>query len=119
MISASTTNQGRPLYALVRAVTLKQFVEDQYGDVAQLVVNPDDTVLTSFVVFPGVDQTITIDRPAKGGIAVYFLFTSATGASWKRLYDSPGSKIRIELGDREIGKRSRSPSIGYEDAPRT
>ncbi|HWU88537.1 MAG TPA: hypothetical protein VN253_14745 [Kofleriaceae bacterium] len=97
-----TSNHGRPLHALVRAVTLKQFVEDQYANVAQLVVSPDESVLASFVVFPGLDQAITIDRPAKGGLAVYFLFTGAAGTTWKQLFDSPPSKIRLELGDDEI-----------------
>jgi hypothetical protein len=97
-----TSNHGRPMHALVRLVTLKQFVEDQYANVAQLVVNPDESVLASFVVFPGIDQSITIDRPAKGALAVYFLFTGASGTTWKQLYDSPPSKIRLELGEDEI-----------------
>ena len=99
-----TSNRSRPLHALVRSVTLKQFVEDQDRSVAQLVVNPDDSVLAAFVVFPGVNQTITIDRPAKGAVAVYFLFTGATGTSWKQLFDSPPSTIRLELGDNQIVK---------------
>jgi hypothetical protein len=97
-----TSNRSRPLHALVRTVTLKQFVEDQDRSVAQLVVSPDDSVLSAFVVFPGVQQVITIDQPAKGAVAVYFLFTGATGTSWKQLFDSPPSTIHIELGDNEI-----------------
>jgi hypothetical protein len=107
-----TCNLGRPLQAIVRAVTLKQFVEDQYRNVAQLVVSPDDSVLSSFVVFPGIDQTITITPPAKGGFAVYFLFTGATGTSWKQLFDSPPSTIRIELDDNEIHQAASPPSAG-------
>jgi hypothetical protein len=99
-----TSNRGRPVHAIVRAVNLKQFVEEQDRTVAQLVVSPDDSVLSSFVVFPGVEQTITIEPPAKGGVAVYFLFTGATGTSWKQLFDPPPSGIRIELGDNEISK---------------
>ena len=97
-----TCNRGRPLQAIVRTITLKQFVEDQYRNIAQLVVSPDDSVLSSFVVYPGIDQTITIAAPAKGAIAVYFLFTGATGTSWKQLFDSPPSTIRIDLGDNQI-----------------
>lgn len=111
-----TCNHGRPVHALVRAVTLKQFVEDQDRSVAQLVVSPDDSVLSSFVVFPGVDQTITIEPPAKGGVAVYFLFTGATGTSWKQLFDPPPSGIRIELGDNEIS-RATIPATARQ--PRT
>lgn len=102
VIPSSTCNRGRPLQALVRAVTLKQFVEDQYGNVAKLVVGPDDSVLSSFVVFPGIDQTITFAPPAKGGFAVYFLFTGATGTSWKQLFDSSPSTLRLELSDDRI-----------------
>jgi hypothetical protein len=99
---SQTSNRGRPLHALVRAVTLKQFAEDQYRSVAQLVVSPDESVLSSFVVWPGVDQTIKIPRPAKGAVAVYFLFTGATGTSWKQLFDGAPSSIRIELGEDAI-----------------
>jgi predicted component of type VI protein secretion system len=101
---SATCNRGRPLHAIVRAVTLKQFVEDQDRSVAQLVVSPDDSVLASFVVFPGIDQTIAIDQPAKGAIAVYFLFTGATGTSWKQLFDPPPAKIQLDLGDNEIAR---------------
>lgn len=99
---ARTSNHGRPLHALVRVVTLKQFAEDQYASVAQLVVNPDESVLASFVVFPGVEQSVQLERPAKGALAVYFLFTGATGTSWKQLYDPPPGKIQLELGDDQI-----------------
>lgn len=105
-----TSNRGRPLHGLVRTVTLKQFVEDQDRSVAQLVVSPDDSVLSAFVVFPGVQQVITIDQPVKGSVAVYFLFTGATGTSWKQLFDSPPSTIHIELGDNEILKASSTSS---------
>lgn len=81
-------NAGRPLYAVVRAVTLKDFVEDQYQDIAALVVEPDETVLASFVVFPGRSREVTVAKP-EGTVGVYGLFTAATGTSWKRLYDAP------------------------------
>jgi hypothetical protein len=97
-----TCNRGRPLQAVVRAVTLKQFVEDQYGSIAKLVVGPDDSVLSSFVVFPGIAQTIAFTPPAKGGFAVYFLFTGAAGTSWKQLFDAAPSTVRLELGDNQI-----------------
>lgn len=113
VMPSRTCNHGRPLQALVRTVTLKQFVEDQYRNIAQLVVSPDDSVLSSFVVYPGIDQTITIAAPAKGAVAVYFLFTGATGTSWKQLFDSPPSTIHIELGDNQIvTPTSTTPATG-------
>jgi len=102
VVPSATSNRGRPLQAVVRAVTLKQFVEDQDRTIAQLVVSPDESVLSSFVVFPGVAQTIAFAPPAKGGFAVYFLFTGAAGTSWKQLFDAAASAIRLELGDDQI-----------------
>jgi hypothetical protein len=110
VLPSATANRGRPLHAIVRTVTLKQFAEDQDRDIAGFVVSPDASVLASFVVFPGVDQTITIDRPAKGAVAVYFLFTGATGTSWKQSFDGGPSAIRIELGDNEIRKATSTPA---------
>jgi hypothetical protein len=66
-------------------------------------------VQAAFVVFPGIDQAITIDKPAKGALAVYFLFTGATGTTWKQLYDSPPSKIQLELGEDEIVQPGAAP----------
>lgn len=113
VVPSATSNRGRPLQAVVRAVTLKQFVEDQDRAIAQLVVSPDATVLASFVVFPGMAQTITFAPPAKGGFAVYFLFTGAAGTSWKQLFDTAPSSIRLELGDDRIV----SPSPSSKSSP--
>lgn len=109
VVPSATSNRGRPLRAVVRAVTLKQFVEDQDRTIAQLVVSPDESVLSSFVVFPGIAQTITFAPPAKGGFAVYFLFTGATGTSWKQLFDTAPSTIRLELGDDRIVTPASNP----------
>jgi hypothetical protein len=90
--------------AVIRAVTLKQFVEDQYRNIAQLVVSPDESVLASFVVFPGVPQTVKFAPPAKGGAAVYFLFTDASGTSWKQQIDPGASSVRVQLADDQIAQ---------------
>lgn len=81
-------NAGRPFYVVVRTVVLEDFVEDQYQKVAALVTAPDETVLASFLVFPGRTSKVVIDEP-KGSVGVYGLFTEATGTSWKRLFDAP------------------------------
>jgi predicted component of type VI protein secretion system len=107
--SPATCNQARPLQAVVRAVTLKQFVEDQYRTVAQLVVAPDESVLTSFVVFPGVAQTVTFTPPAKGSAAVYFLFTDATGTTWKQQLDALARTVQLELADDQIAQPGVAP----------
>lgn len=90
-------NARRPLYVLVRAVTLKDFVEDQYRDIAGLVVEPDETVLASALVFPGTEQELTIAKPEGKTVGVYCLLTLATGTSWKRLFEEPEA-IAVVVG---------------------
>lgn len=95
--STVLTNDGRPLYGVVRAVSLKDFVEDGYQGVADLVVEPDDSVLTTFMVFPGIEFDTQIPKPEAKTVAIYCLFTEATGGSWKRLFEEPES-IDVSLG---------------------
>jgi predicted component of type VI protein secretion system len=108
--SPATCNHGRPLQAVVRAITLKQFVEDQYRTITQLVVAPDESVLSSFVVFPGVAQTIKLTPPAKGNVAVYFLFTDATGTTWKQQLDAGATAVQLELADDQIAQPGAAPA---------
>jgi hypothetical protein len=97
-------NAGRPLYVVVRAATLKDFVEDQYREVAALVIEPDETVLASFLVFPGTEQQLTIAKPEGKTVGVYCLLTLATGTSWKRLFEEPEA-IDVVVGrDRLLTK---------------
>lgn len=112
---SKTSNHSRPLHAIVRTVNLKQFAEEPYATVAQLVVSPDESVVAAFVVFPGIDQAVTIDKPAKGALAVYFLFTDATGTTWKQLYDSPPAKIVLELDEDEIVQPGDASSKSGKD----
>lgn len=88
VIAEENGNAGRPFYVVVRTVVLDEFVKDQYQHVVALVTAPDETVLASFLVFPGRASTVVIDQP-KGSVGVYGLFTEATGTSWKRLFDAP------------------------------
>lgn len=80
-------NAGRPLHAVVRAVTFKDFVEDRYERIAELVIEPDETVLARVVVFPGKTHELEIPAPEGKAIGVYCLFTDATGTSWKRMFE--------------------------------
>ncbi|MCX4244138.1 hypothetical protein [Paraliomyxa miuraensis] len=100
-------NAGRPLRAVVRLVAFKDFVEDQYQDIAALVIEPDESVLASFVVYPGHSRVVAIDKP-EGTVAVYGLFIGATGTSWKRLYDAP-ERIELIAGrDRLLDPKAKS-----------
>lgn len=93
----ANANDRRPLYVVVRTVTLKDFVEDQYQEVAALVTEPDETVLASFLVFPGTEQDLTIAKPEGKTVGVYCLLTLATGTSWKRLFEEPEA-ISVVVG---------------------
>lgn len=90
-------NDGRPVYVVVRAVAFKDFVEDRYQDIADLVIKPDESVLASFLVFPGTPRDVVIDDPKAKTIGVYMLLTKANGTSWKRLFEEPES-IAVVVG---------------------
>ena len=89
-------NAKRPFYTVVRTVVLKDFVEDQYEDIVGLVVAPDETVLASFLVFPGRSAEVVIAKP-EGAVGVYCLLTEANGTSWKRLFEAP-EEIAVVVG---------------------
>jgi hypothetical protein len=101
MKAASDANAGRPLYTVVRAVTLKDFVEDGYEEIVALVIEPDETVLASFLVFPGTEQELKIAKPESKTVGVYCLLTRASGTSWKRLFEEPES-IDVVVGREQL-----------------
>jgi hypothetical protein len=101
MKAASDANAGRPLYTVVRAVTLKDFVEDGYEEIVALVIEPDETVLASFLVFPGTEQELKIAKPESKTVGVYCLLTRASGTSWKRLFEEPES-IEVVVGREQL-----------------
>lgn len=86
--ASEDTNDGRPLHAVVRAVDMETYLADSYESVAALVNHKDDSVLATFVVFPGREQTVVIEASPKTPVAVYFLFTRPEGA-WKELVTLP------------------------------
>ncbi|MCH9681499.1 MAG: type VI secretion lipoprotein TssJ [Deltaproteobacteria bacterium] len=124
--SSPDGNDGRPLYVLVRAVSLKDFVEDGYKEVADLVVEPDETVLAKLVVFSGTERSVTLDQPDAKTVGVYCMFTEASGSSWKRLFEAPTSieviagRDRILDGDDDqaIVVPEQPSDTAEDDAPR-
>jgi len=81
-------NQRRPFYVLVRNVNAKSFLEEPYQTVASKVMARDDSVLDATMVFPGAKRTITVDKPKKGDVSIYFLLTNPAG-EWKSLLVAP------------------------------
>jgi hypothetical protein len=82
------TNQGRPLYMVVRTVDSKKYLSETYTDVVAKVVAPDDSVLETSVIYPGAERSMKIKVPEESAVAVSFLFTAPDGA-WQALVDAP------------------------------
>ncbi len=103
--STGETNDGRPLHAVVRAVNRETYVADSYAQVANLVTHKDESVLATFVVFPGHEKRLTIEVGKKTPIAVYALFTRP-GKQWKKLIEEPvPSPVQIFLSKHVIAEQ--------------
>jgi hypothetical protein len=95
------TNQGRPLYMLIRTVS-KTSMTEGYADVAAKVITPDDSVLQTVVIYPSRTRQVKIPLPPEQAVAVSFLFTTPNGA-WQALLDVPVPKtVDIELQESRI-----------------
>lgn len=82
------TNQGRPLYMLVRKVDPKQYAVESYAEVASRVVQPDASVIMSELIYPGTLQRLKVKIPEDSPLAVSFLFTAPDG-NWQTFVNSP------------------------------
>lgn len=110
--STRETNDGRPLHVVVRTVDKETYVADSYAHVANLVTNKDESVLATFVVFPGHEKRLTIDVAKKTPVAVYALFTRP-GKQWKKLVEEPlPSPVRIFLSKRVIAEQRAATPEG-------
>jgi hypothetical protein len=95
----SQTNNNRLFYFVVRTANEKQFMLESYEDVASKAFSdpPDPGVLGVFSVVPGTTQNYSVNQPAQGTIALYFLFTDP-GLQWKKLLGIPlEEKYNIDL----------------------
>lgn len=86
----SRANNGGLFYFVVRSSNEKQFMLESYQDIAGTVFSdpPDPKQLGVFSIVPGTSQEITVDKPAQGTIALYFLLTTP-GSQWKKLLSMP------------------------------
>lgn len=82
------SNQGRPLQVLVRSVQAESFRTETYGELAQLLIKPDPSVLRVVTVEPSQKRRLWIRAPSNKPVALYFLFSATTG-SWKMLLPPP------------------------------
>jgi hypothetical protein len=96
------TNQGRPLYMLVRKVEPKQYATESYDEVSARVVQPGPTVIHSEIIYPGTLLRIPVKVPPDASVAVSFLFTAPDGA-WQSFLAAPlPASMEIELREGRI-----------------
>jgi hypothetical protein len=100
--AARDSNQGGPLFVVVRKIDRAGFLAEDYDAIADgLFAQPrDPAIVRKAIVRPG--QVVRLDVPratAQGEIlGVYFLF-SAPGAAWRlAIGDARISRVRVVLG---------------------
>ncbi len=86
LVSDASTNEGRPLRVLVRAVDEQQQRSESHASVSALVISPDATVLRSVLIDPqaGRSRSVWIKHDKEKPLGLYFLYTTPA-ASWKML----------------------------------
>jgi predicted component of type VI protein secretion system len=96
------TNQGGPLYVVVRKLEQAGFLADDYDAIAdRLFVEPrDPSVLRKAIVRPGNVVTVEADRELADGeiLGIYFMF-SVPGDAWRlAVLDKKILRVNITLG---------------------
>ncbi len=98
------TNQGTPLYVVLRETNMAQFLTQDYHEIAAQSFWKEESEpgTVKMVLIPGSTNKITLPSPGKNkSVGVYFLFTNP-GESWKYILDKPkAEKVKILLGERE------------------
>ncbi len=114
------TNQGRPLYMLVRKVDPKQYAAESYAEVSARIVQGDPNVLYSDIIYPGTLRRIEVKAPEDSPVAVSFLFTAPDG-TWQSFLNTPlPPSLDVELSEGRIhgGAAPAAPPPDNEgDAP--
>lgn len=96
------TNQGRPLYMLVRKVDAKQYALESYADVSARVIQTDPSVVHSEIIYPGTLRRLQVPAPPDSPLAVSFLFTSPDGR-WQEFLSTPlPPSLEVELSEGRI-----------------
>jgi hypothetical protein len=104
----SNANYGRPFYVLIRSVTEKEFLTDNYDKVAKMVYpnSEDPSVLKVALVWPDLERKIEVDVPKDKPVGIYCIFTSP-GNPWKMLLAPPlKSKLKAVLKRRTVSSGS-------------
>ena len=103
--ASADSNEGRPVYVVVRSTSEVGFVSDTYAEIAKLVIEPDASVLATFVVFPGMVAYQQLDLSEMPEVVgVYCLFTDAKQGEWKLMFEGVEA-IEVAVGLGELSQR--------------
>lgn len=108
-------NDGRLVYMIVRNVNEKQFLDEEYNSVASKAFpsTDDPALLGRHPILPGENKVVTVNGPAKGTVAIYFLFTDP-GPYWRTILEQPlDTSYTVELPSQN--KVTVGPEPGFFD----
>ena len=104
--SSEATNNGTPVYFVIRKVDGHTFLAEPYNAVAEKVFQQpvDPSILERKPVFPGQEVVVRLDQVQEGQLGLYFLFSTPEG-NWRYPLQQPvPEEIIIELGKNQISK---------------
>lgn len=102
--TSADTNQGRPIYMLIRSVDGQALVSEDYDEAAARVfaLPADPTVKKVQAILPGQTVNLSMPRPEEGALALYFFFTNP-GSKWRVPLEAPlPTEVIVELGENNI-----------------
>ena len=99
-----SANNSQPLYIVIRDISKKSFLIEEYNEIADLVYTdpPSESLLTWHVVIPGRKEEITVEVPGKSDIGIYAMFTQPE-ENWKIMFERPlESEYEIIIQDNSL-----------------
>ena len=96
--SQKITNEGQPVYLLVRTIDGSEFVTDDYDTIAALfhTIPTDESIVSTEFIIPGKTKKFVISKPDNKDLGVYCMFTKPN-AQWKLLIQKPLKKKYVIL----------------------
>ena len=96
--SEKHTNEGQPVYLLVRTIDGSEFVTDDYDTIATLfhTIPTDASIVSKEFIIPGDTKKFVISKPDNKDLGVYCMFTRPN-AQWKLLIQKPLKKKYVLL----------------------
>jgi hypothetical protein len=105
LVSTKMTNEGAPLYVVLKFTDFPHFLVDDYLSIIDLSLSSDPNC-SSFItlcVLPGKREKVVVKQSQDQCMAIYCLFTNC-GERWKQLIDTCEGyqSVTIYLGENEI-----------------